>query len=164
MKNYSKREKIMVAIMAVLISCLIFSLIAWHNTQVQRDNLNAQVISQNKSFCELADDRDRMVDYLAREHLVVLRHDTKLLVANLAWLDFENDTYYMDAFLDMSPEEGNSFERLKKLFDEDKEARERAITIVSYSSQNKELYSVTSEYYDYLVSDEYTETPTDVAK
>ena len=112
---------------------------------------------QNYSLQEENNDvesaKSNLLEALKREHRIALSTDTKLLVANLAWLDRVNDTFYMDAFIDLDSGEGNCFKRLKKLFDEDEDARARAVNIVCYHLDNLCLYDITDDYYDQIANE-----------
>ena len=156
MKNFNKREKILFSIIVVFAIVLIVAFIALNKAQTERNSL----AFQNCSLQEAKNDVDatnlKLLEALRYEHRIAVSSDTKLLVADLAWLDRENDTFYMDAFIDLESGEGNCFKRLKKLFDEDKNARERAVNIVCYHLDNICLYEITSEYYDQLVAESTT--------
>ena len=153
MKYLSKREIILVMITIALAIILIMAIIALNSARSKCNDLSARNCALQEEKNDIDDTNMKLLEALRREHRIALSNDTKLLVADLAWLDRENDTFYMDAFVDLESDEGNCFKRLKKLFDNDKEARERAINIVCYHLDYLELYSVTSDYYDQLVAE-----------
>lgn len=151
MKNLTKREKIFVAIIVVLAISLIIMFNVLDNTQMECNNLAMQNYSLTEERDNVNTTNLNLLEALKREHRIALNADTKLLVADLAWLDRENGTLYMDAFIDLDSGEGNCFKRLKKLFDEDKDARARAINIVCYHLDDICLYQVSDDYYNQLV-------------
>jgi hypothetical protein len=154
MKDINKREKVFIVIIISLVVCLVVEFATLNNTKKECDSL----AFQNCSLEEVCNDKDaanlKLLEALRREHKIALAVDTKLLVANLAWLDRENDTFYVSAFIDPNSKEGNRYKLLKKLFDEDKEARTRAIDIVCYYLDNTQLYEITNDYYNQIATDE----------
>ncbi len=153
MKNLNKREKILFSIIIILAIVLIATFVALNKAQVERNSLAFQNCSLQEEKNDVDATNLKLLEALRYEHRIAVSSDTKLLVADLAWLDRENDTFYMDAFIDLDNGEENCFKRLKKLFDEDKEARERAVNVVCYHLDNICLYEITSEYYDQLVAE-----------
>ena len=156
MKDMNKRERFLLVMVITLAVCLVFIISTFDATRSQRNNLAAQNCSLQEEKNAIYDTNMRLLEALRREHRIALAADTKLLVADLAWLDRENDTFYMDAFIDLDNGEGNCFKRLKKLFDEDEGARARAVNIVCYHLDNMCLYDITSDYYNQLVAESET--------
>ena len=156
MRNLTKREKIFVAIIVVLTISLVFTFSVLNNTQTECNNLAFQNYNQQEENNDIDATNSKLLKALKREHRIALSADTKLLVADLAWLDHENDTFYMNAFVDLGTVDDNYFKCLKKLFDEDKDARARAVNIVCYHLDNIYLYEITNDYYDQLVAESQT--------
>lgn len=153
MRNLNKREKIFVAIIVVLVVGFVYAFSALNTTQVKCNELACQNYSLQEENNDVESAKSNLLEALKREHRIALSTDTKLLVANLAWLDRVNDTFYMDAFIDLDSGEGNCFKRLKKLFDEDEDARARAVNIVCYHLDNLCLYDITDDYYDQIANE-----------
>ena len=156
MKKLNIYNKCLIAVIVVLTIGLIATFVALNRVNTKYNDVSFQNCALQEEKNDLEATNLKLLEALRCEHRIAISADTKLLVADLAWLDRENDTFYMDAFIDLETGEGNCFKRLKKLFDDDKEARERAINIVCYHLDNLDLYSVTSDYYDQLVAETTT--------
>lgn len=153
MKYLSKREIILVMITIALAIIMIMAIIALNSAKSKCNDLSARNCALLEEVNDYNDMNMTLLEALRREHRVALSDDTNLLVADLAWLDSENDTFYMDSFINFESCEGNCYEELKKLFENDEGARERAINIVCFYLDNLELYSVTSDYYDQIANE-----------
>ena len=109
MKYLSKREIILVMITIALAIIMIMAIIALNSAKSKCNDLSARNCALLEEVNDYNDMNMTLLEALRREHRVALSDDTKLLVADLAWLDSENDTFYMDSFINFESCEGNCY-------------------------------------------------------
>lgn len=152
-----KAKKMMVTIVLILFVFLIFSLIL--GIEKTKNNLNASkmenyTLGQENEYLKI--ENEKLFSALKREHLDALKNNPKLLVANLAWIDCECGTHYIPVIID-DYDEDVDFEKIKDALVQDEKLRKRALGVIANYLEYRDIFSVTEEYYDYLVSDDYQE-------
>ena len=156
---------LIITVFACLVVALVVLGINYSNALKIIHDYEIRVFSLSEENCENSEMKDVLLDALRREHSTSLMNSPQLLVGNLAWIDENKGTHYLDMIVGTSEDE-NYFEKAKEILEEDKEARKKAVCVVESYLNEEYLYAVTPEYFDYLttttkVNDETIEEPND---
>lgn len=115
----------------------------------QNHQFQQRVYELSEEHCEYEGINQMLLDALAREHCAALRESPQLLVCNLAWIDENKGTHYIEMIV--GPDEEHPYEKAKALFEKDKTIRDGAISVVENYLNEPYLYGVSKEYFNYLI-------------